>query len=105
MTLLLTTLALALPLTHTVSATAYDPCSAGTRMADGHTVHVGAVADNALPLGTHIRLRRGIRALGGRRRFTVEDRGGPQMQLDIWMPDCHSAIEFGRRLVSFVVVR
>jgi 3D (Asp-Asp-Asp) domain-containing protein len=102
MTALVLILAMHAP-TFTVSATAYDSCSSGSTMADGRTVHVGAVANNFLPLGTKIRMSRGVPELNGRRDFVVEDRIGSGSQLDIWMPGCSKAIQFGRETVTFRV--
>jgi 3D (Asp-Asp-Asp) domain-containing protein len=81
-----------------VDATAY--CLNGA-MANGNTVHVGAVASNNHPLGTRIRLARRVM---GRRYFRVEDRIGWGTQLDIWMPSCGMAMAFGRRMVRYAVV-
>lgn len=92
---------------YTVASTAYSPCSAGTTMANGHHVRWGAVANNFLALGTKIRLdhrvwaHRGDGRLVGRRWFTVADRIGWGSSLDIWMPNCQDAINYGRRTAGF----
>jgi 3D (Asp-Asp-Asp) domain-containing protein len=80
------------------NATAY--CLRG-RMANGEPVHWGAVAMNALPLGTRIRVERPI---AGRRRFTVKDRIGYGTELDVWRSSCAAAIGFGRRTVAYRVI-
>lgn len=85
---------------YSVQSTAYSPCSSGTIMANGQHTHWGAVANNFLPLGTRIRMDHRVR---GRRWFTVEDRIGHGSQLDIFMPSCAAAIQWGRRQIGFTV--
>ena len=86
-----------------LSSTAY--CLYGT-MASGLQVHVGAVASNAHRLGTLIKLSRRVNVGGRRKRyFRVLDRIGYGTALDIWMPSCGAAIQYGRRGVSYRVVR
>jgi 3D (Asp-Asp-Asp) domain-containing protein len=85
-----------------VSSTSYCPGSSGTMMADGHRVHVGAVASNRHPLGTRIRL---IGAWFMRRRtFVVEDRIGAYSDLDFWSPSCSYSRTWGRRRVRYRVI-
>ena len=84
-----------------VSSTAY--CLRG-RMANGRYVHHGAVASNRHRLGTWIRMRRPRRVFG-RRTFTVGDRIGYGTELDFLTSSCASARAYGRRTVSYVVLR
>lgn len=84
------------------TSTAYSPCSSGKVMADGSRTRWGSVAQNTLRLGTRIRLTHPVH---GRRTFTVRDRIGSGTQLDIWMPDCRAAIQYGRRRVTYHVLR
>jgi 3D (Asp-Asp-Asp) domain-containing protein len=88
----------------TVTATAYSPCSSGSVMADGHRTYFGfgAVASNDLRMHTLIRMRHPIH---GRTLFRVRDRIGYGTQLDVFMPSCRDAVRFGRRRLSFRVVR
>lgn len=80
-----------------VTSTAYSPCSAGSIMANGNSVHTGAVAMNALRLGTHIWVSR---SPTGQRQFTVEDRHAPgSTGLDFWVESCWLARTWGRRTV------
>lgn len=85
------------------SATAYSPCSSGTRMADGTATRFGSVAVNGLPLHTRIRLTHPIE---GRRTFVVRDRGGMRgrMDVDVWLASCRAAVVFGRRRVAYRVL-
>lgn len=95
---------------YTVSSTAYDLCSSGATMADGHRVHTGAVANNFLPLETLIRTDSpiGMHDEHGRwvrkRYFRVEDRIGWGSQLDIWHARCSESVTWGRRVIGFRVV-
>lgn len=95
---------------YVAQSTAYAPCSSGSIMANGQRVHWGAVANNVLPLGTKIRMERPVRTrrpdgrVVNRRFFRVKDRIGWGSQLDIWMPFCQDAIQWGRRTVAFRVV-
>jgi 3D (Asp-Asp-Asp) domain-containing protein len=84
------------------SSTAYSPCSSGSIMADGTPTRWGSVASNRLPLHTRIRLQRPVH---GRRLFTVRDRGAMAWNvIDIWMPSCRAAIDYGRRRIRYRVV-
>lgn len=83
-------------------ATAYSPCSSGRITADGSVVRWGIVASNRLPMHTLLRFER---RLHGRRYFRVRDRGSSIMRLDIFMPSCRDAIDFGRRTIRYRVVR
>jgi 3D (Asp-Asp-Asp) domain-containing protein len=71
-------------------------------MANGHRTHVGAVAGNRWPLGTHLRVSDSPFGPGV---FVVEDRIGWGSELDFSMPgDCAGANRWGRRRVSVAVV-
>lgn len=88
----------------TVSATAYAPCEGGGsagQTASGKPLRVGYVANNTLPFGTWIELRRPVQ---GRRFYRVEDRIGWGSQLDIFMESCAAMHAFGRRNVQFRAV-
>lgn len=88
----------------TVSATAYAPCEGGGsagQTASGKQLRVGYVANNALPLGTWIELRKPIQ---GRRFYRVEDRIGWGSDLDIYMESCADMHSFGRRIVKYRAV-
>lgn len=89
MSVLLATLALAVPTT----STAY--CLDG-RMADGTGVRAGSVAHNGYRLGTHLTISP---SPTGGRRFVVRDRIGWGSELDFWLPSCAAAIAWGRRRV------
>lgn len=91
---------------YTGSSTAYHPCDGSTSaMAwPGHYGHVGAVANNWLPFGTWIEMRR-PRTVMGRRYFRVEDRGGGGFVLDFWAQSCTWMNRWERRTVTFRVVR
>jgi 3D (Asp-Asp-Asp) domain-containing protein len=80
-----------------VQATAY--CQAGIT-ASGYHTRFGQVASNEYGFGTVLRLRRPIR---GRRHFYVRDRIGSGSRLDIFMPSCWAATQWGRRTVRFTV--
>ena len=82
----------------TATSTSYSPCSAGSTMADGTPVRFGSVASNWHPLGTRIYLHSPVL---GRRKFTVRDRIGHGSSLDIWVPSCAYAIQYGRRRVTY----
>jgi 3D (Asp-Asp-Asp) domain-containing protein len=94
-------IALAAAAALTASSTSYCPGSSGGTMADGHRVHVGAVASNRHPLGTRIRLV-GAHFLG-RRTFIVEDRIGSGSDLDLWSPSCSYSRRWGRRRIRYRV--
>lgn len=87
----------------TASVTAYSPCSSGAVMASGQHTYWGAVAVNGLRLGTRIRFRRPVH---GRRGFVVRDRGGMRgrMDVDVFMPNCRAAVQFGRHQRAYVVI-
>jgi len=83
------------------SSTAYASCDGSTtQTASGKTVRVGYVANNALPLGTWIQMKKPRRVLN-RRFFLVMDRGGPGFVLDFWSPSCSWMNNWGRRNVTF----
>lgn len=63
-------------------------------MANGKTVHDGAVASVVLPMGSRWRVVSGGGLAG--RVFTVEDTGGPRATFDVWMASCPQAVRFGR---------
>lgn len=62
-------------------------------MANGKTVHDGAVASNVLPMGSRWRVLGG--PLDGR-VFEVSDTGGSRVTFDVWMASCRQANIFGR---------
>jgi 3D (Asp-Asp-Asp) domain-containing protein len=78
-----------------VTVTAY--CLTGTTRL-GHPVREGIVAADprVFPLGSELELTIGRRPAG---RFRVEDTGLliKGQTIDIWVPDCSQAIEFGRK--------
>lgn len=78
------------------AATAY--CLRGA-MADGTYTRPGSAAHNGLALGTRITVRPAPwwRPSG---RFVVRDRIGYGTDLDLWAPDCSTAISYGRRSVA-----
>lgn len=80
-----------------VTSTAY--CLKGT-MANGQTVHSGAVANNHLPLGTRVYVSR---SPYGTHRFVVKDRIGHGTDLDFWVPSCATAAAWGRQAVALRV--
>jgi hypothetical protein len=87
------------------SATAYHTCDGSTtQTASGQTVRVGFVAANNLPLGTWVEMRSPKRVMN-RRWFKVMDRGGPGFALDFYAESCVWMNSFGRRHVSYSVVR
>lgn len=91
-------LALAAPtLPQTYTATAY--CLRG-RTASGEYVRQGIIAADPkrLPLGTVVTIK-------GRGQYVVKDTGGliKGNIIDIWMPSCRDAIQFGRRKVQLTV--
>jgi 3D (Asp-Asp-Asp) domain-containing protein len=67
----------------------------------GTHVHFGQVAQNGLRLGTWIELKRRVH---GRRRFRVEDRIGWGSELDVFMPSCADATNFGRQTLRFRIL-
>ena len=87
------------------SATAYHTCDGSTtQTASGQSVRVGFVAANNLPLGTWVEMRSPKRVMN-RRWFKVMDRGGPGFALDFYAESCAWMNLFGRRHVSYSVVR
>ena len=93
--------ALAASLVISGSATAYSSCDGSTTItASGRSVQVGYVANNSLPLGTWIEMRRPSKVMG-RTYFKVMDRGGPGFVLDFWTPSCSWMNSWGRRQVTF----
>jgi 3D (Asp-Asp-Asp) domain-containing protein len=81
------------------AATAY--CLRGT-MADGTYTRPGSAAHNGFALGTKITVRPAPwwHPSG---QFVVRDRIGYGTDLDLWAPDCGTAILYGRRSVSVQV--
>jgi 3D (Asp-Asp-Asp) domain-containing protein len=59
------------------------------------------VANNALPLGTHILLDRPV---FGRREYVVLDRIGSGSELDVFNESEAACLDYGRREVGFRVV-
>jgi 3D (Asp-Asp-Asp) domain-containing protein len=84
--------------TITAEVTAYnenDDYTPGTTMANGKEVHYGAVANDALPLGTIVRINGEI--------FEVSDRfgnGNPIERFDIYMPSRSACERFGRQWIT-----
>lgn len=67
-------------------------------MANGKTVHPGAIANNCLPFGSKIELNG--------QTYTVEDRMNRRFgcdHFDIWMPEKHQALSFGRQTLTYTV--
>ncbi len=85
---------------HAVESTSY--CLRG-RMADGTYTRARSVAQNGLPFGTKIRTK--TRGPGGLRYWFVRDRIGHGSQLDFWQPACAQSRAWGRRRISYTVVR
>lgn len=92
--------------TVSVESTAYKPFIATAyslrgRMANGQTVHSGAIAADPriLKLGTKVH----IEGLGV---FIVKDTGRliKGNRLDIWLPNKQQAIKFGKRVVKLRVL-
>ena len=76
--------------------TAY--CESGSLTASGTVPHMGTVAAApSVPFGTAL-LIEGVDGLEGQ-TFVVEDRGAAitDGHLDIWLPSCWQAVQFGRR--------
>lgn len=84
----------------TANSTSY--CLSG-RMADGTQTREGSAASNRHPLGTRLRLTRP--GPGGRRLWVVRDRIGYGSELDLWQPTCGQSRAWGRRSVSYRVMR
>lgn len=85
---------------YTVSSTCYD-ASQGSTTASGRTVFLGEVANNFLPLGTHIVLDT---PAFGKRHFIVLDRIGWGSALDIFNPSEVACDQWGRREIGFYVL-
>jgi len=84
---------------YTVSSTCY---AQGGTTASGADAYFGEVANNALPLGTRIRLDR---PAFGQRDFVVLDHIGSGSELDIFNPSEAACIAYGRQERGFYVVR
>ena len=96
--------ALAAAVLMTGSATGYSSCDGSTtQTASGKTVRVGYVANNSLPFGTWIEMRK-PRTVMGRRWFQVQDRGGAGFLVDFWSPSCAWMNSWGRRQITIRVV-
>lgn len=90
--------------TYTGSATSYASCDGSTTMtASGRTVRQGWAANNFLPLGSWIEMKRPSR-VQGIKYWKIMDRGGPGFALDFWSDDCAWMHNFGRRIVTFKAV-
>jgi hypothetical protein len=61
-------------------------------MADGTYTRPGSVAHNGYALGTRL-------TINGQ-QYVVRDRIGHGSSLDIWMPTCSAAVQWGRRTVK-----
>ncbi len=70
--------------------------------ANGTTVHLGVLAANWLPFGTHVRLPGHF----GGQVFIVEDRMNQRFaqRADIWMPTREEAVAWGVRYVTVEVL-
>jgi 3D (Asp-Asp-Asp) domain-containing protein len=73
----------------------------GTITASGGPVFIGEVANDFLPLGTHIVLDHPV---FGRGEFVVEDRIGSGSELDFYNPSESVCLEYGRERIGFSVV-
>jgi 3D (Asp-Asp-Asp) domain-containing protein len=101
---MIATVAVSASLVISGSSTAYHFCDGSTTMtASGRTVQIGYVANNSLPLGSWVEMKR-PRLVMNRRYFKVMDRGGPGFVLDFWAPSCEWMNSWGRRSVSFRAV-
>ena len=90
--------------TYTGSATSYASCDGSTTMtASGRTVRQGWAANNFLPLGTWIEMKKPSR-VQGIKFWKIMDRGGAGFMLDFWSPDCAWMHSFGRQTVTFKAV-
>ena len=95
--------ALAAAVLMTGSATGYSSCEGSTsQTASGKTARIGYVANNSLPFGTWIEMRK-PRTVMGRRWFQVQDRGGPGFLIDFWS-SCAWMNSWGRRQITIRVV-
>lgn len=89
----------------TGSSTMYHSCDGSTTMtASGRTAQVGYAANNWLPLGTWVEMRRPSH-VQGLRYYRIFDRGGPGFELDFWARDCATMGAWGRRTVTFRVLK
>lgn len=79
---------------YTSGSTAY--CLNGT-MSDGSQTRAGSVASNDYRLGTKLTISP---SPTGRRFFVVRDHIGYGTKLDIWVPSCSQARQWGRRSVT-----
>lgn len=83
----------------TFNATAY--CLKG-RMANGQTVHSGAIAADprVLPLGTKVYIE-------GMGSYVVKDTGGAIKgnKIDVWLASCSQARKFGRRPLQLTIIK
>lgn len=78
--------------------TAGDNYTPSTTMANGEQVHVGAVANNLLPLGTRVRIDGQV--------YTVKDRTGlGQYVFDIYTDSHDHAIKYGRQYRTVEVLK
>ena len=86
---------------YTVEATSY--CEHGL-MADGGQTKPGvaAVLPSGLPLGSKIKLTRKV---FGRKTFFIRDHIDHGSQLDLWNSSCSKAVLFGRRNVTYRVIK
>jgi hypothetical protein len=84
----------------TAQSTSY--CLSG-RMADGTYTRAGSAASNRHHLGTRIQLTRP--GPGGRRVWVIRDRIGYGSDLDLWQPACGLSRAWGRRTISYRVIR
>lgn len=78
-----------------MDVTAY--CDHG-QMASGKYVYSGAVANNKYPFGTKLEIK-------GYGKYIVEDRIGWGSELDIYMPNCNKAKQFGRKKLKVRVIK
>lgn len=90
--------------TYTGSATSYASCDGSTTMtASGRTVRRGWAANNFLPIGTWIEMKKPSR-VQGIKFWKIMDRGGAGFVLDFWSDDCAWMHSFGRQSVTFQTV-
>lgn len=90
--------------TYTGSATSYASCDGSTTMtASGRTVRRGWAANNFLPIGTWIEMKKPSR-VQGIKFWKIMDRGGAGFVLDFWADDCGWMNSFGRQTVTFQTV-
>ena len=82
--------------TSRVEETDLDPFT----MANGESVHDGAVATNFLPFGTKLKIE------GFDKIFTVEDRMAKRFsdRIDIWFSDLKKAQEFGKKMLEVEIL-